>query len=87
MTSLANTVKNVAGNALANAKAKDLDRNTQDPKDVRYGGKITNNHGVRLTQTENWCVCFGRVALVLPLTRIRFQAESFERPDYWAIVD
>lgn len=54
MTSLANTVKNVAGNALANAKAKDLDRNTQDPKDVRYGGKITNNHGVRLTQTENW---------------------------------
>ncbi|KAH8825508.1 catalase-domain-containing protein [Flagelloscypha sp. PMI_526] len=54
MASTAHTLQNILSAPFADTKTKDLARDTLDPKDTRSGGFITNQHGVRVTETQNW---------------------------------
>lgn len=54
MTSTAETLKNIVSAPFGGDKQRDLARDTLDPQDKRSGGFLTNAHGVRITETENW---------------------------------
>lgn len=60
MSSLVESAKAMASVTLKTDKANDLQRDTQLPQP---DGKLTTDHGVKVTDTDNWCVAFELVSV------------------------